>query len=242
MGDTLNTLVKAWNEAGTGKLPETPQANYVFPRELRDSDNDWPFVRFSVEKSSPGDSKIERNGADKNKKVAINLPMPPGLTFSDSMQYSTIDLGYLNITAANAVKAAISANGTIGDAAMAGMNSIKDSVISGARSANAMLLASIAARTLRMDDVGDVIDYSARQITAPNTNTTFKGSNIRSFAFTFKLVPKTKADTDAIRGIVKTFRTEAYPAGNLVLMSYPSKWMIEFYNGNGNANPYLPKI
>lgn len=200
----------------------------VFPRELREDRKDWPSVCFSTENQF------------------VFLPIPPGLTFSDTIAYNTINLGILGPTLLDAVSkltSVLSSNVdqmqvNAGLAAMDIYAGIKNRVLSG----NAAAAASIAARKIPgVSEFADKIDYGNRQVLAPNTNSAFESPGIRNFSFTFKMVPKDKGDTEAIRNIVNFFRKYAYPEGNTIFLKYPPIWTIKFFNGS-ERNMYIPGI
>lgn len=200
---------------------------YVFPSELRDSTKEYPYMCFSI----PG----EAAAAD------IYVPIPAGLTFSDSMVYSTINLGIIGNIAKETINQAKTGEGLIGTLT-AGVGGLASSTLDKAKKLNVAAAASIAARVARQDNIADIIDYSTKQLIAPNTNTTFQGSTIRNFNFTFKLVAKSQQEAKIIDNMIKQFRTYMYAKGNDVIMEYPPLWSIKFYNSNGNENTHIPKI
>lgn len=75
----------------------------------------------------------------------------------------------------------------------------------------------------------------------PNTETTFESNAVRTFQFTFKLMPKTEVDTEVIDRIVKYFYLKSFATASLGKLEYPPKWKIAYKNNGGNAK-YLPKI
>jgi hypothetical protein len=197
----------------------------AFPQELRDDSKAWPFIRFSCKDV---DAK------------SIFFPIPQGLSFSDSMAYSTIDLGILGDVAAKGMIAAQKAGGTM-EAMEAGVKTAGNAMLAKAKSANVAAAASIAARQLlKQEQVANVIDFASKQVIAPNTNATFQNSNIRSFQFNFKLVSRTLKDSNAAREIIRLFQEKMYPIGKDVIMEYPPAWDIKFYNGEGNENKFIP--
>jgi len=200
---------------------------YVFPSELRDSTQQYPYMCFSI--------PTEAAAAD------IYIPVPPGLTFSDSMVYSTISLGIIGNIAKETINQAKTGQGLVGTLT-AGVGGLASSTLDKAKKLNVAAAASIAARTARQDNIADIIDFSTKQLVAPNTNTNFQGSSVRSFAFTFKLVAKTQAESDTINNIVKQFRTYMYAKGDDVILEYPPLWSLKFYNIDGEENTYIPKI
>lgn len=168
--------------------------------------------------------------------------MPPGVTFADNMAYSTLDLGIIG-TIGNETINQISSQKTIAGAIGAGIGGLAGSVVNKAKKLNAAAAASIIARNIPAGSgVADVIDFSTKQVIAPNTNTTFQNSSIRQFGFTFKLVSKTKKEAVAIDDIVNNFRRGMYPKGNDVVLAYPSTWEIKFNNADGSENKFISKI
>jgi len=199
----------------------------AFPQELRDDAKSWPFIKFSC-----NDVETRR----------IFFPIPQGLSFSDSMTYSTIDLGILGDSAAKGMIAASQGNDGL-DAVTKGITTAATSLTEKAKSLKGAAAASIAARQLlRQEQVANVIDFAAQQVIAPNTNATFQNSNIRSFQFNFKLVSRTLKDSNTAREIIRLFQEKMYPIGTDVVLKYPPAWDIKFYNGEGNENKFIPGI
>lgn len=199
----------------------------AFPQELRNDSKAWPFVSFRV--------------LD-NDDISIYFPIPQGLSFSDSMAYSTIDLGILGDVAAKGMIAAQQAGGTM-EAMEAGISTAGNAMLAKAKSANVAAAASIAARQLlKQEQVANVIDFASKQVIAPNTNATFQNSNIRSFQFNFKLVSRTSYESSTVRRIIQAFQQKMYPIGKDVIMEYPPSWSIKFYDGQGAENKFIPGI
>jgi hypothetical protein len=205
-------------------------AIYVFPLELRDSQKDWPFIAFTVTGSEPNQ---------------IFFPIPQGLTFSDSMIYSSMDLGILGDIGAKAAAEALGPkNEKRGMVRKAGgvMSTTASATMDKIGKMNAAAAASIAAAGLRQDNAAGIINYATKQVLAPNTRTAFNNASVRSFQFQFKMVSRSQKDTDAVRSIVQTFQKYMYPEGDDVIMKYPPTWNIKFHDGTGSLNPYIPGI
>jgi hypothetical protein len=199
-----------------------------FPIELTHSKNNWMFMSFGVRVGNPGAREIY-------------LPIPPGLTFSDSMSYSSLDLGILGAIGQDTIKAMEKANG-IKNAVGAGIGGLAGSLVNKAKKMNIAAASSIAARYFRQESIANTIDFSTKQVVSPNTNTAFQNTGIRSFGFNFKMMPKSKVEAETITAIIKTFRENMYPKGNDVVLSYPPIWSMKFYEGSGRENRKIPKI
>lgn len=204
----------------------------VFPTDLRkqnSSGGGYPFIAFCYidNKSVP--------------KETIFLPLPPGIEISDSMSYSTIDLGQIGDVAAKAITS-MSQQSSAVESVKSGISTAVGDIKEKFETAKGAELLKIALKYTGQESKLPVIDFGTSKILAPNTNTTFQGSNIRRYQFKFKLVAREKSESNIIRNIVNILRTNLYPEGNSVNMEFPGTWNIHFYNGGNSANAFLPKV
>lgn len=209
-----------------------------FPPDLGDSGR--PFIRFACFPSTQH-HPIE----------AISFPCPSGISFGDGATYSTIDVGTL---------------AAIGEVAQAGISAFNnptnagfmDKVTSGANGAVAKAYSQIssggiggaailAARKVGMDNVAQGLEFGAKQVVNPRTNTTFAGNTLRNFQFDFKMIAQSAAETNTIHAIHSVFRNNLYASeagGESIMLKYPNQWEITFHDP---ANPaaelkHVPKI
>lgn len=229
----MSIAAEITSRAGLGDIVKLPpfvvpgdKVQLIFPESLRSKP--VPFVSF-----------IARG---KGSASPIYLPIPPGVSFGDNMSYSTLDLGIIG-TIANETINQVASQNTISGAIGAGVGGLVGSVVNKAKKLNAAAAASIIARNIpAASGIADVIDFSTKQVIAPNTNTSFQNSGIRQFSFTFKLVSKTKKEAKTVDDIVNTFRRGMYPKGNDVVLAYPATWEIKFRNADGSQNEFMSKI
>ena len=214
-------LTKAGSKANVPDPDEIVQGPLKFPSQLGHDRHKWPMISFST--------KLDTKAARR-----IFLPIPAGITFSDSMGYSSIDLGIIGKLASDAATEGFSAYS--GGDYKAGIKAAGKAFTTGAldrmKSLKAAEALSIGMRQLRMDSVANIIDFSQKQVVAPNTNTAFNNIGVRSFAFSFKLMPRSKDEASTISAIVKTFRQNMYPKGTDVILQYPPIWEIKFFDGD----------
>jgi hypothetical protein len=168
--------------------------------------------------------------------------MPPGISFNDAMSYSSIDLGIIGQIGTETITEVAKQTSLTG-ALGAGVGALAGSIVNKARKLNAAAAGSIIARyTPGASALADNIDFSTKQVIAPNTNTTFQNSTVRQFQFTFKLIGKSEKEAKEIDRIVSVFRIGMYPKGNDVILQYPSIWKIDFNDATGSSNTFIPKI
>lgn len=157
----------------------------------------------------------------------IYLPAPTGLSVTDQANYNTTDFGVFG-----AEKARGQILKTFG--VMLGKPAL-GKVAPGFTSEQAF------------KTMGTIIN--------PNTNTTFSGSGVRSFNFSYKFVPESEQETDVIKRIIRRFKGLSYAghtadqAGEAdpatLLLSYPCKWQIKFLKttaGGFTENEFMPKL
>ena len=207
-----------------------PATALRFPANLgTGGGNVFPFIQFVA--------KVKEEG-----NYSVFLPIPSGLTFSDNMQYSSLDLGIMGNITSKAVGAAVNQSNLfsgIGAGIGAGVGTIVNQI----KSTNAAAAASIATRFVGSDNLANAVDFGAKQIISPNTNTAFQNSGVRQFQFSFKMMPTDQKEADTISQIVRLFRQNMYPEANDLILTYPPVWNIKFFNGHEpKENTKLPGI
>lgn len=148
------------------------------------------------------------------------LYLPQGVQIADKVEYENVNLG---MTGA-AVEAGLSENEIASYIEQAGMGDIMGQMVANITKK----FDNGAAAALRAD---------VRKSPNPNTRALFKQVSLRSFAFTFKLIPVNESEASNIPDIIKFFRQELYPEevlGGSVSLGYkfPNKFRIEMqYDG-----------
>ena len=188
---------------------------YHYPLELNsEDDNDMPFMRFGF----AGTSAVN--------KVAIYLYQPPGVSVSDSTNYTTMNVGTIR-GGVELAKNFANRNLTTGDMAALGLMS-KDKLLS-------------PGGTLEKLTSGTALKMGVA--TNPYTRTAYDSTNIRQFSFSFKLIAESEKEQKAIRGIERTFRKFLYPKrAGAIALAYPPLCNIEFFRTGGKRNEYMPNI
>lgn len=175
-------------------------------------------LRSKIDKGFPHvQFTMARKGAPDFK--SIHLFMPQGVASADGASYGSTNLGL-----AGAAKAA------------SGSDEITGSDVIGQVTKAAKGLGGITGAS------GQIAELESGVIVNPYTTMTFDGTVLRSFAFAFKLVPESAAESVTARDIENIFRKYLYPkdlgAGSL---EYPPTWKVKFMNGE-SVNKYMPRI
>ena len=201
----------------------------------------------------------------------ITLPLPKGLAYNDAVSYAGADLGILGAAAEDALlgrnpfAGATTANGELVKAASAIAGQVVAANIGGIAGASLGLLPKIgggvagaagaALGSGLTGNLGAAVSSATRVASAPNSRTIFEKSNIRTFAFNFKMIANSEEEARMIKKIVQMFREELYPekvpignSGVPLAYKYPNVFEIEVKNRQG-SNPgfkiqrcYLEKV
>jgi hypothetical protein len=201
----------------------------VFPSDLRSlsGNQSYPQIEFTVHEDDRGGNTF----------TSIYLPMPGSVQFSDGGTYGTIDLG--SIAAGGGLDALSDLMGGYSDDGSNLMNTATQQF----HSLATRIKATLASKLPGVDK--ETAMFAQKKVKSPNQNTTFQGNKLRSFSFSFKLIARSQADTNAIAAIQQMFRRYAYAGSSAdapnVVLDYPPLWQIKFLLGDAE-NPYLPKI
>jgi len=193
------------------------------------------FVRFS-----PCDPKGNPIGGGEK----IELYLPPGIQFSDGANYEGFELGVSGALGADAL-ASGREDGTFGGASASATSQIEQ-MTKGSNLGTAVL-AQMAKAPLTPTQA---IQGGLRAAVNPNTRVLFKSVALRTFQFTFKMIPTSVSEAQEIDAIVKSFRSQMYPelaggaeSGVSIGYLYPDMYLIEmFYGPSGSKKQIDPKI
>lgn len=141
---------------------------------------------------------------------SCELYLPIGVQISDKMEYENVGLGSSGEFIANGATTVPMSEGALGDIAKIGV---------------AGLVAKMS------DRAGAALRSRNKSAPNPNTRALFKQVNLRSFQFTFKLIPENEKDASEIPKIIKFFREEMYPediaiGGLIAGYKFPKKFAI----------------
>ena len=255
-GSTLETTTETTPQSskrevgadlGDGQFTDNNKKFYAYPRHVPDFGYD--FIQFKA-------YRYERAGLDsydvntryvKNEKVTITLPMQPNFSESNSVDWGGDNANPLQLLIGKAAGGAIQGIAELsaeqvaaaGATAMAELKkAVKDP------NSERALIAYFAGQAVS----ANIIGRSTGVVLNPNMELLFTGPRLRTFAFNFKMTPRSEPEAKEIRDIIKTFKKNAAPirsTSNLFLQT-PHIFRINYiYNPSGESqfqHPYLNKI
>ena len=142
--------------------------------------------------------------------TSCDLFLPAGLNISDGLDFENVDLGVMGAVGEAALKSGASAGQALIEGLGSGISSLGDMFGGNANQQTAELAAVRLASGLS-DTAGGAIKSALKTTTNPNSRTLFKSVQMRTFNFSFSMIPTSDREADEINRIIKFFRHEMYP-------------------------------
>ena len=196
---------------------------------LEDQNQTPGFVRFSpcdLFGTPLGDADI------------VQLYLPPSIQFSDGANYEGFEMGVSGAIAIDTMNKGETDVGKVGASIKSQVEGLGGNLDAGtviAKMADFVPLAPTQA-----------VQGGLRKATNPNTRVLFKSVALRTFQFSFKMMPTSEAEALQIERIVLSFRKQLYPtisggAGGTSSTSigyeYPDMYLIQMTLGNREVPP-----
>jgi hypothetical protein len=199
------------------------------------------FIKFSFFESigsggdtvgTPGDGKGAPDGV-------VDLYIPNGFQLADQIQYQNSEFGLAgeliqryddpNVFYEMAAEMTQGARGG-GSGGVSAF--VRD--VTAALTRSTVALSRAAAAGVGGDAFTGGIGLRTGKIWNPNLKATFRGVDIRSYTFTFNMVPTSVQEAEVVRQIVQKFRSAAYPdvedtGGYNLFLKYPQKVDVVVY-------------
>jgi hypothetical protein len=148
-------------------------------------------------------SNVQLSAGAKAKKslATVLLPVPEGLNYSDSMDWSEENLGAIGKILPSVAKGFTDSNA---DSIGTNLTTLAQNGLAG------MLLSKLSEKNIGFS--GEALTQGiAGKVLNPYKEQIFRGVNMRNFSFTWKLVPRSESEQIKIDNIIKTLRYYALP-------------------------------
>jgi len=177
----------------------------------------------------------------RGRKCTLYLPMSMG--FQDRITYNNVDLGILGAGAEAALQAGGDLYPALKNAFFNSFSGIGDMINYGLGSPGAQVAAMRIASKLNSGVAGAISSTTGIALN-PNKRAILAGPEIRTFRFTFKMIPDSHEEAEEVKRIVRFFREEMYPesqreAGIQAAFRYPSIFDIQMKYRNKDVATYI---
>lgn len=185
-----------------------------------------------------------RNKRDIDAPLKIAFPIPQGLDFSDGAGYDDQPLNFVVSGLMGAVQSGMATSKQGGDMNSiigSSIDSLKQSFTSDSRGYGMVGAEILKSMGKLSDDNKTAIGIAMKATINKHVTTEFTGVGTRNYAFKFKMIGSSAAESKMIRDICNAFREGLYPEGDNIALHYPPTWTIRFLLGRDDIS-YLPKI
>lgn len=237
-------------------------ASYKYPQQRFEDDYDY-FRIESIRYTPPGLSETAApfqlgSGSDSNiNGTVVNtiyLPMPVNIADNNSANWEADRLNGIDATivsSANKLLNTVNAEDlfsnpidTLGKGAANIMddatNAGKDIALNNREAVKQFLIAK-AVGTFRNVNANSIIGRTTGKVMNPNIELLFKSPDLRAFEYQFDLTPRSSAESDIIKGLIRSLKKDSAPkTGNSrgLFISTPNVFRLSFMRG-GSKHPFL---
>lgn len=175
------------------------------------------------------------------RKCTLYLPMSMG--FQDRITYNNVDLGILGAGVEAGLQSGMDLGPSLKEALFNAFANIGDTINYGLGSPGAQVAAMRIAGKLNTGVAGAISSTTGISLN-PNKRAILAGPEIRTFRFTFKMIPDSHEEAEEVKRIVRFFREEMYPesqreAGIQAAFRYPSIFDIQMKYRNKDVATYI---
>lgn len=192
---------------------------------------------------------LQTTKTDSNRKVKLYLPV--GLSTTDGLTYSNVDIGPMGAAALNQLKGGSSLSGMVGNALANGFKSVGDLFAGNIAGNDLGKLAAVRGAQSVLgkampEELRNAVSIAAGVTINPNTRAMFKGVALREFQFQFKFIPRSEEEAKEVEAIIYRFRHFAYPesleltSGVSAGYKYPNMFSINLDYNNGEGGEPIP--
>lgn len=230
-------------------------ATYKYPL---DTENYPASIIFSLVKNPGVQAGKQTGNPDQIVKVGTpyetgeqcQLYLPQALEYNDAANYTRGELGVKGALAEEALRRGAGRLGavvkTLGADVKRSAAGLADMVRGDVDPEVAKMIVTKLIAGEATEGIAAGVKSNLRVSSNPNYRTLFSDVPIREFTFGFKMIPKSQAETDQIKGIIQFFRRELYPtkilqSGNVSYgYNFPNTFRIRtYYDSQPIGHKYL---
>jgi len=215
-------------------------------------------VRYKTVSDTAGKNKIvgapgsRRNSTNKEESLAtIFLPIPSAIQDRNSVSYQDSNINAITGAAVGGIQNVMKGGGDISTAPSQAFENIKSKFMSAAGSTieaagGESRIIDLITKSLASQAVGVFGgNVSVDQLLArgegivfnPNMELLFNGPSLRQFAFSFQMTPRSQTESDAVKSIIRTFKSNMAPqvtveGGGSLFLKTPNVFELTYKQGN----------
>ena len=251
---SITNLIK--NLETSVDIPRDPEGFFIgrYPINQKDTSN-FDFLKITCYDYVPGikldvsgDSLFKIDDIDKRikkRRGVVSLPMQPGISESNSVNWGEDEINPLQMAGANLAGTAMD---TIANAVTGQGFDLSGLIGSGLNTSNAALGAldeNLIKAYFAQQAVGaNIIGRGTGLTINNNLEVLFNGPQLRTFSYNYRFTPREPKEADKIRQIIRFFKKSMAPkrSTSRIFLKSPNVFKLKYTFKNGDFHPFLNNI
>jgi len=235
------------DDPGTRKQPYNSNIPLYYPVALRNNRSQDKLkisvLKYDTRKVKPGDPSYKLSSrSDYTERVvgSVYLPVPGGVGDQNSVSWGPDNMNPMDIALANTAFDAIQDTN---------FKSAADKALTTAQAAASdpdtkKALASIFTKAAGVN--GNILTRKEGAIVNPNMELLFNAPSLRPFAFTYRMSPRDRGESNTVRKIIRMFKQSmsVKRTKSTLFLKSPNTYKLHWINGQSRSknHEYLPMI
>jgi len=237
-------------------IPKDPEGFFIgrYPLNQQDSSN-FDFLKITcydyqsgLDLNATGRNLFKIKDIDKREKVrrgVVSLPMQPGISESNSVNWGEEGLNPFQVAGAQAAGEVMT---KIADVVSGGGFNMQGIMETAGKTGGALATAvgedAIKAFFAGQAIGANILTRGTGLTINNNLEVLFNGPVLRTFNYTYKFTPREPKEADKIKQIIRFFKKQMAPkrSNSRIFLKTPNVWKLKYTYKDGDPHPFLNNI
>ena len=236
-------------------IPRDPEGFFIgrYPLNQKDTDN-FDYLRITCYDYEPGLMQGSSNNAFKiddidnrvkKRRGVVSLPIQPGISESNSVDWGEDQLSPLQIAGAQIAGQALDAGANAFSGQGFDISGLINSVAGTGAAALGALDENLIKAYFAQQAIGaNIIGRSTGLTINNNLEVLFNGPQLRTFNYNYRFTPREPKEADKIKQIIRFFKKSMAPkrSTSRIFLKSPDVFKLKYTFKNGDSHPFLNNI
>ena len=236
-------------------IPKDPEGFFIgrYPLNQKDTDN-FDYLRITCYDYEPGLMQGSSNNAFKiddidnrvkKRRGVVSLPIQPGISESNSVDWGDDQLSPLQIAGAQIAGQALDAGANAFSGQGFDISGLINSVAGTGAAALGALDENLIKAYFAQQAIGaNIIGRSTGLTINNNLEVLFNGPQLRTFNYNYRFTPREPKEADKIKQIIRFFKKSMAPkrSTSRIFLKSPDVFKLKYTFKNGDSHPFLNNI
>ena len=236
-------------------IPRDPEGFFIgrYPLNQKDTDN-FDYLRITCYDYEPGLMQGSSNNAFKiddidnrvkKRRGVVSLPIQPGISESNSVDWGDDQLSPLQIAGAQIAGQALDAGANAFSGQGFDISGLINSVAGSGAAALGALDENLIKAYFAQQAIGaNIIGRSTGLAINNNLEVLFNGPQLRTFNYNYRFTPREPKEADKIKQIIRFFKKSMAPkrSTSRIFLKSPDVFKLKYTFKNGDSHPFLNNI